>query len=222
MIGYEKAPAQTWLKLSKLYCADKISMHIMGDELSRPVSVPTGTFGSHLVTCTSVLYRPYNQNASSVLYLQKLVPAKKFDDTVYLNTAEYSKDKDSSGYYGFKVQNQNRAYVCSGEIQVSLTLPTTMPVSLDDAIAFELSEWKRNALGYQCSRERDKSRVEWKMWNFHPVACYGALKRLHWHDGAKMQYLPLDVGINLDEITESTFLPVKIMPTTTPQQLSLF
>jgi hypothetical protein len=223
VIEYNSLPAQAWNKLANLYCADKIAAYGLKSKRGKPVSIPAGAFGSHLVTCTGIGYGEYSAIKAPTVHLQKLVPTAAFNGPTHVDPSDAVRVADVSMYRGLMVSFRGTEYVCASEIDVRLTLPTTVPVPLSEAMAIEQRDWERSALGYGYMIARKEIGVTWRLLGAHPVACYGDSCRLYWRDAGKMHLLPVSPDCGLHDITDEPAMnSLPMIAVLAGEQLSLF
>jgi len=183
-------PAEMWKVMADTYSAMAASEQSPG----KLVGVKSAIYSGQRYTCFGVMYGPYRKKGGSRVWAYRLVPESMYGGET--TTVYHDEDAIKAGLRGrgdctgLIVSVSGKRMVCAERVDFLIAPPTTKPVPLADAQAFNEKE---QGYGYRSFRFSGQT-PEWKYLNGHPVAVYKS-------DGEEMHAVLIwKKGKNIEEM----------------------
>jgi hypothetical protein len=157
-------PSQVWAEAADAYCGDRLSETAVGDV----VTVKEFTHGGFLYAVFAT--KTGGWSGDYVVYAWQLHPLQAYSGrtTGAICASEWDRLRARGDKTGMIVKVRGKKMVCAKPVNFVRSLPTVTPLSIEEAMTFELSLRKS---GWRSYSFRDATSI-WSSLAGHPVCTY--------------------------------------------------
>lgn len=185
-------PAETWEYLASAISSQQAAEH----KGPGPLKVRTVRHEGFLWTGFSAMYGPLGRDRTPYVEVWRLIPEQLYSGvvmTVYHDEEAIQRgERERGDRTGLLVLANGARMVCADRVYIEIGLPTTRPISLEEAISFDEKQrrWGWRVLAYKGAV------IDWFFLEGHPVARYVSENCCHavlfWRGGRDIKELSID------------------------------
>lgn len=163
----EALPAECWQRFARANSCQNAAEH----KGSGPVRVKTAEYQGFLWTAFAGMYGPLGRRIAPYVDAWRLLPERLYtrQTTTYHDEAAIRRgERERGDHTGLIVLVNGERMVCSERVHFEMDLPTTRPIALAEAIAFD----EQQRRGSWRALTFEDAEITWFSLSGHPVAEY--------------------------------------------------